>query len=124
MLTFRHIVSAPGIEAALDTIGDLLMRLKDDLNTAIAQDKADADLVIAKLTEFAGTVATLVQKIDDLTAAAEIDPDTVRGVITHLKAEHDALTAALAGGAAPAPTLEPEPTPDPVDPEPVADPTA
>ena len=72
------------------------MTIKDDLNAAIAQDQADSAQVIAVLTAFTTTVADLVAKLDAATAAETISADEVRGIITQLNAEHDAVVAALA----------------------------
>ena len=102
MFTIKHQVtlSAPGIEAGLANIGEILMTVKEDLQAAIAQDKADADRVIAALTAFTAKVADLIKKLDDATAGEVISADEVRGIITDLNAEHAALDATLAANPA------------------------
>jgi cytochrome c556 len=105
IFTLRHNVtlSAPGVEAGLATIGAIMTKLKDELNAAIEQNNADSAAILERLTAYAASVNALVQKIDDLTAVAEIDPNAIRGVITQLNAEHAAVTAALENNPAPPP---------------------
>lgn len=107
MLRFHHdvTISAPAVEAALNRIGELLVTINEDLQTAFEQDKADSALVIQRLAEFTTTVHVLVQKIDDLTAGGAVDVEAIRGVITQLNSEHEAVQAALSANPS---TLPPE----------------
>lgn len=100
-LKFKVTVTAPALVAAIDNLGKKMGKLTDDLVAAQAQSHADADAVVAALTKLGATIIRLEEAL-----ANQPDDAALAQVLVDMKAEHEALVAALA-------SVPPDPPVDP-----------
>lgn len=100
-LKFKVTVTAPALVAAIDNLGKKMGKLTDDLIAAQAQSHADADAVVAALTKLGATIIRLEEAL-----ANQPDDAALAQVLVDMKAEHEALVAALA-------SVPPDPPADP-----------